>query len=110
MPDDARQAWLPSSPRHALDTLNARLGLTGDRREKFLGRALTFDDDVAEALYSSTRTVRTYDRGDVTPLRNNYNGATPKPDYIPRWKLTVSGLASGETKTLAMGDLVRFDK
>ncbi len=106
MPDDARQAWLPSSPRHALDTLNARLGLTGARREKFLGRALTFDDDVAEALYSPTRTVRTYRRGDLTPLRNNYNGATPKPDYIAGWTLTVSGLASGKTKVLAIGDLL----
>ena len=111
MPDGARQAWLPSSPHHALDTLNARLGLTDDRRERFLDRALKFDDDVAEALYSPTRTVRTYGRGDLTPLRNNYNGATPKPDYIPGWNLRVSGLASGKTKTLAIGDLLgRFQR
>ncbi len=106
MPDDARQAWLPARAHHALDTLDARLGLTYARRERFLDRALTFDDDVAEALYSPTRTVRTYGRGDLTPLRNNYNGATPEPDYIPDWKLTLSGLASGETKTFTIDDLL----
>ncbi len=111
LPDGARETWLPSGAHHALDTMNARLGLTNDRREKFLDRSLTFDDDVAEALYSPTRTVRTYRRGDITPLRNNYNGATPKSDYLPGWTLTVSGLASGKTETLSIGDLLaRFPR
>lgn len=111
LPDVAREAWLSSGAHHALDTVNARLGLTDDRREKFLGRALTFDDDVAEALYSPTRAVRTYRRSDVTPLRNNYNGATPGPDYLPGWKLELSGLASGKTETLTIGSLMaRFSR
>ena len=111
LPVRATQKRLPSGVHNALDTIDARLGLTGDRREKFLDRALTFDDDVAEALYSPTRTVRTYRRTDVTPLRNNYNGATPAPDYLPCWTLKVSGLASGRSETLAIGDLLsRFPR
>src|SRR5438132_4666427 len=34
------------------------------RRERFLNRVLTLDDDVAEALYSPTRSVRTYSRSE----------------------------------------------
>ena len=69
------------------------------------------DDDVAEALYSADRSVRTYSRSQVTPLRNNYNGATPDPSYIPDWTLSVSGLASERTERLAIGDLLsRFQR
>ena len=42
-----------------------------------------FDDDVAEALYSRDRPVRTYRGSQVTPLRNNYNGRTPGPEIPP---------------------------
>lgn len=106
LPDGAADAVLPAGAIDALDTAAARLGLTKDRREKFLNRALTFDDDVAEALTSRDRSVRTYSKADVTPLRNNYNGATPRPGYVPGWRLEVSGLASGRTESLSIADLL----
>ena len=89
----------------ALDTAAARFGLTKERSERFQNRALTFDDDVAEALYSPTRSVRMYKRSDVTPLRNNYNGRTPSPSYINDWTLTLTGLASGKDVDLRLSDL-----
>lgn len=93
-----------------LDTAAARFGFTKERSERFQNRALTFDDDIAEALYSPTRSVRTYKRSDVTPLRNNYNGRTPSPDYIADWTLTLSGLASGNDVVLRLPDLARLDQ
>jgi len=45
-------------------------------KEWFLNRALRIDDDVAEALYSGNRRVPTYTKSQITPLKNNYNGAT----------------------------------
>jgi hypothetical protein len=53
------------------------------------------DDDVAEALYSANRMVPTYTKSQITPIKNNYNGATPDPDYISGWNLTLGGLDSG---------------
>ncbi|HEY7113915.1 MAG TPA: molybdopterin-dependent oxidoreductase [Thermoanaerobaculia bacterium] len=109
LPDGAAEGKLPEGAIHALDTAAARLGLTRDRREKFLNRAsLTFDDDVAEALFSRGRKVRTYTKADIRPIRNNYNGATPNPDYLADWKLALSGLASGRAETLAIDDLKKF--
>ena len=82
------------------DTL-MRLGLRGKMnppgKEWLLNRALRIDDDVAEALYSGNRMVPTYNKSQITPLKNNYNGATPDPGYIPGWRLTLDGLASGES-------------
>lgn len=69
---------------------------------------LSFDDFVAEALYSPTRSVRTYSKRDVTPLRNNYEGKTPGPEYLGTWTLTLSGLASGSDVVLRIEDLLRF--
>ena len=106
LPDETRQLHLTARLRDWMDSLDARLGATKDRREKLLNRALTFDDDVAEALYSPDRTVRTYSKSDVTPLRNNYDGQTPGPGYLPGWTLTLSGLASGRTESLTIGDLL----
>jgi DMSO/TMAO reductase YedYZ molybdopterin-dependent catalytic subunit len=106
LPDETRQEHLTPRLRDWLDSLEARLGANQARRERFLNRVLTFDDDVAEALYSPTRSVRTYSRSQVTPLRNNYNGGTPKPDYIPGWTLTVSGLASGRIERFTISDLL----
>jgi DMSO/TMAO reductase YedYZ molybdopterin-dependent catalytic subunit/thiosulfate reductase cytochrome b subunit len=91
-----------------LDTLEARLGWGADRRERALNRVLTFDDDVAEALYAKDRRVRTYAPADVTNLRNNYEGRTPGPEYLPTWTLTLSGLASGGEQRLTIDDLRRF--
>src|SRR5207248_180282 len=95
LPDRTRSRLLPGAGRDRLDSLAARLGLTRDRANRTLDRALTFDDDVAEALYSKDRRVRTYDRSQVTALRNNYDGQTPGPEYLPTWALELSGLASG---------------
>jgi DMSO/TMAO reductase YedYZ molybdopterin-dependent catalytic subunit/thiosulfate reductase cytochrome b subunit len=89
----------------------ARLGIEGEMmrrsgREWLLNKALRLDDDVAEALYSNNRLVPTYTRSQITPLRNNYNGATPDPGYIPGWRLTLDGLASGLTVSLNIRDLM----
>jgi len=105
LPDRTKRAWLPAG-HDRLDTLAARVGLTRERRERALDRVLTFDDDVAEALYSKDRRVRTYARPDPRPLRNNYHGRTPGPGYLPGWRLELSGLASGRTERLAIGELL----
>jgi DMSO/TMAO reductase YedYZ molybdopterin-dependent catalytic subunit len=105
LPDETKQEHLTPALRDWLDSLEGRAGMDRARREKFLNRALTFDDDVAEALYSPTRSVRTYSKSAVTPLRNNYTG-TPKPDYIPGWSLAVSGLASGRVERFTVPDLL----
>ena len=105
-PDATRRRVLPGPAHDALDSLAARSGLTSARRERVLDRALTFDDDVAEALYSKDRRVRTYSRSELTPLRNNYNGRTPGPEYLPNWRLTISGLASGRMESLGAADLL----
>jgi DMSO/TMAO reductase YedYZ molybdopterin-dependent catalytic subunit len=106
LPDRTRARLAPGPAFDALDSLAARAGLTRARRESALDRALTFDDDVAEALYSKDRHVRTYDRSDVTFLRNNYNGRTPGPEYLATWRLNVSGLASGKTESLSIENLL----
>lgn len=111
LPDRARARLLPALPNDRLDTLAARLGWSGARRERALDRALTFDDDVAEALYSRDRMVRTYDRSHTGPLRNNYDGRTPGPEYLPAWRLTLSGLASGRSESLGITELTgRFGR
>jgi len=111
LPDDTKQRHLTAGLRDSLDSIQARLGATPESRETFLNRALTFDDDVAEALYSPTRTVRTYSRSQATPLRNNYNGATPGPQYLPGWALQLSGLESGKSERFTIGDLLsRFPR
>ncbi len=106
LPDSARARFLTDRQRELLDSLEARAGLGPKRRENLLNRALTFDDDVAEALYSPRRLVRTYRRSDVTPVPNNYAGETPDPDYIADWKLSLEGLASGKTEEMEIGDLL----
>jgi DMSO/TMAO reductase YedYZ molybdopterin-dependent catalytic subunit len=76
------------------------------RKEWLLNKSLRIDDDVAEALYSSNRLVPTYTRSQITPLKNNYNGATPDPSYIPEWRLTLDGLASGLSVSLNIRNLL----
>jgi len=111
LPDETKQKHLTPALRDWLDSLEGRIGPDRERRERFLNRVLTFDDDVAEALYSPTRSVRTYSKSSATPLRNNYNGATPQPDYLPAWTLGVSGLASGRVERFTVGDLLnRFER
>lgn len=109
LPDPTRGRLVGMARRDELDTLAARIGLSRERRERTLNRALTFDDDVSEALYSKDRHVRTYRRSDVTPLRNNYHGGTPGPEYLPNWTLSLSGLASGRIERLSIDQiLARF--
>ena len=77
------------------------------RHEGWLAdKALRFDDDVAEALYSSNRLVPTYTKSQTTPLKNNYNGATPGRGYIPGWRLTLDGLSSGLSVSLDIRTLL----
>ena len=106
LPEETRSNILSDRQRQFLDSLEARLGASAKGRENILNRALTFDDDVAEALYSPRRLVRTYRRSDLTPVPNNYAGETPDSDYLPDWTLTVEGLASGRPATFTIGDLL----
>lgn len=62
---------------------------------KLLNEALRLDDEVSTVLYSQHHLVPTYTKSQITPLKNNYNGATPDPAYIPGWRLTLDGLSSG---------------
>jgi DMSO/TMAO reductase YedYZ molybdopterin-dependent catalytic subunit len=110
LPERAKRTWLPGTADR-LDTLAARAGLTRMQREAQLNRVLTFDDDVAEALFSKQRRVRTYDRPDARPLRVNFVGRTPEPEYLSSWRLNLSGLASGRDEQLTIDELrARFSR
>ena len=106
LPERTRSRLVRGATRDRLDTLAARVGLTGPNRERALDRVLAFDDDVAEALYSKDRRVRTYPRSRVTPLRNNYHGRTPGPEYLATWTLGLSGLHAGREEHLPLGELL----
>jgi DMSO/TMAO reductase YedYZ molybdopterin-dependent catalytic subunit len=107
LPDKTKARLLPGAAHDRLDTLAARIGLSGANRERFLNRALTFDDDVAEALYSKDRRVRTYSRSEVTPLKPNYHGLAPLPQALEGWTVEMSGLASGAVERLDLEALTR---
>ncbi len=74
-------------------------------KEWLLNKAIRIDDDVAESLYSGTRSVPTYTKSQITPIKNNHNGATPDPRYISGWHLTQDGLASGLSNSLDIRNL-----
>jgi DMSO/TMAO reductase YedYZ molybdopterin-dependent catalytic subunit len=94
-------------PQATLERLGVIHGnKTWPKKEWLLNSALRIDDDVAEALYSGNRLVPTYTKSQITPLKNNYNGATPDPGYIPEWHLTLEGLASGLTVSLNIRNLL----
>jgi DMSO/TMAO reductase YedYZ molybdopterin-dependent catalytic subunit len=93
-------------PQDTLTRLGLRRNMNSRGRERLLNRALRIDDDVAEALYSARRTAPTYSKSQITPLKNNYNGATPDPGYIPGWHLTLDGLASGVSVALDIRSLM----
>jgi DMSO/TMAO reductase YedYZ molybdopterin-dependent catalytic subunit len=93
-------------PQDTLSRLGVRRNMDSAGKEWFLNRALRIDDDVAEALYSVNRRVPTYTKSQITPLKNNYNGTTPAPDYISGWKLTLDGLASGLSISLDIRNLL----
>ena len=83
-------------PRTVLQRLGLdQGGTTGPENKWLLNKALRLDDEVLTALYSQHHLVPTYTKSQITPLKNNYNGATPDPAYIPGWRLTLDGLSSG---------------
>jgi DMSO/TMAO reductase YedYZ molybdopterin-dependent catalytic subunit len=82
-------------PQETLTRLGVHRNMDPPAKEWFLNRALRIDDDVAEALYSVNRRMPTYTKSQITPLKNNYNGATPDPGYISGWNLALEGLAAG---------------
>jgi DMSO/TMAO reductase YedYZ molybdopterin-dependent catalytic subunit len=92
-------------PQDTLSRLGVRRNMDSPGKEWFLNKALRIDDDVAEALYSRDRRVPTYTKSQITPLKNNYNGATPDPGYISGWNLTLDGLASGLSVSLDIRNL-----
>ena len=94
-------------PLPTLERLGVTRGIkTWPKKEWFLNRALRIDDDVAEALYAQNRLVPTYTKSQITPLKNNYNGAPPDPSYIPGWQLELNGLASGLRVSLNIRNLL----
>ena len=82
-------------PQNTLGRMGVRRDMNTRGKEWLLNKALRIDDDVAEALYSRNRMVPTYTKSQITPIKINYNGATPDPWYVSGWKLTLEGLASG---------------
>src|ERR1700745_1539275 len=83
-------------PRTILQQLGlVQGGTTGTENKRLLNRALRLDDEVSTILYSQHHLVPTYTKSQITPIKNNYNGATPDPAYIPGWRLTIDGLSSG---------------
>src|SRR5229473_6528969 len=93
-------------PWDTLRRMGVRRTVNSPAKEWFLNRALRIDDDVAEALYSGNRRVPTYTKSQITPIKNNYNGATPDPAYISGWNLTLDGLASGLSISLDIRNLL----
>jgi DMSO/TMAO reductase YedYZ molybdopterin-dependent catalytic subunit len=94
-------------PHNVLQQLGlAQGGTTGPENKWLLNKALRLDDDVSTLLYSQHQLVPTYTKSQITPLKNNYNGATPNPAYIPGWRLTLDGLSSGLAVTLNIETLL----
>jgi DMSO/TMAO reductase YedYZ molybdopterin-dependent catalytic subunit len=94
-------------PRKVLQELGlVQGGTTGPENKWLLNKALRLDDEVSTLLYSQHHSVPTYTKSQTTPLKNNYNGATPDPAYIPGWRLTLDGLSSGLAVSLDIEDLL----
>ena len=94
-------------PRKVLQTLGLdQGGTTGPENKWLLNKALRLDDEVSTVLYSQHHLVPTYTKSQITPLKNNYNGATPDPAYIPGWRLTLDGLSSGLAVSLEIEALL----
>jgi DMSO/TMAO reductase YedYZ molybdopterin-dependent catalytic subunit len=93
-------------PQDTLRRMGVHRIVNSPAKEWFLNKALRIDDDVAEALYSGNRRVPTYTKSQITPLKNNYNGATPDPGYISGWNLTIDGLDSGLSVSLDVRNLI----
>jgi DMSO/TMAO reductase YedYZ molybdopterin-dependent catalytic subunit len=92
-------------PKEMLSRLGLRRDVVSPHADWILNKALRFDDDVARALYAEKRLVPTYTKSQITPLKNNYNGATPDSGYISGWKLAIEGLDSGLRMSLDIRSL-----
>src|SRR5712672_553921 len=93
-------------PQDTLRRMGVRGTVDSPAKEWFLNRALRIDDDVAETHYSRNHRVPTYAKSQITPLKTNYNGATPNPGYISGWNLTIDGLDSGLSISLDIRSLM----
>src|SRR5262249_13910439 len=93
-------------PGEVLRRLGAGLYKNESDNRWLLNAALRLDDNVSAALYSEHHVVPTYTKSQITPLKNNYNGATPDPSYIPEWRVTLDGLASGVSVSLNIRNLL----
>ena len=94
-------------PRNLLQRLGlAQAGTNGPENKWLLNQALRLDDEVSTLLYSQHHLVPTYSKSQITPLKNNYNGVTPDPAYIPGWRLTLDGLSSGLAVSLNIETLL----
>ena len=93
-------------PREVFERLGLVPVKNGPDDKWLLNKAQRLDDDVSTALYSQHHLVPTYTKSQITPIKNNYNGATPDPAYIPGWRLTLDGLSSGLTVSLDIGVLL----
>src|SRR6266436_606441 len=93
-------------PQDTLSRMGVHRNMDSPGKEWVLNKALRIDDDAAEALYSANRSVPTYTKSQITPLKNNYNGSTPDSGYISGWKLNLDGLASGLSISLDIRNLL----
>src|SRR3984957_12238368 len=94
-------------PRNLLQRRGlAQAGTNGPENKWLLNQALRLDDEVSTLLYSQHHLLPTYTKSQITPLKNNYNGATPDPAYIPGWRLTLDGLSSGLAVSLNIETLL----
>jgi DMSO/TMAO reductase YedYZ molybdopterin-dependent catalytic subunit len=79
-------------PQNTLSRLGMRRVMSSPGKEWLLNKVL--------------RMVPTYTKSQITPIKNNYNGATPDPGYISGWNLTLEGLASGLSVSLDIRNLL----
>ena len=93
-------------PQDTLERMGVHRKFRFSEKRVVLEQGPASDDDVAEALYSQNCIVPTYTKSQITPLKNNYSGATPDPSYIAGWNLTLDGLASGLSISLDIRNLL----
>jgi DMSO/TMAO reductase YedYZ molybdopterin-dependent catalytic subunit len=74
-------------------------------KKNFLSSVNDFDDAVAQSLFSQNNMVPTYSKSQMTELPNNYAGQTPDGAYLGKWKLKLTGLASGHDLSLTADQL-----
>jgi hypothetical protein len=70
-------------PQDTLSRMVMHRNMDSPAKEWFLNRALRIDDDFAEALYSATRSVPTYTKSQITPLRTTTTDRLLIPATFP---------------------------